>query len=172
MFSPVSFTLPFYTLHFFFSFCLCFFSMCLCIDIPRSQRSIFKKMFSALNICRAIHKRRRTQQMNIVNLISKTGFIFTEKFSWFFFYRVYLVSSVNLSSPFFSLFFHIRKIRSHLFPSFSCLFHFSPIYCYVFHIYVSSCKVLVTFSLYFFLWFLLYVAFPFSGTRELIPGSV
>jgi len=55
-----------------------------------------RKMFSVLSICYVIHKWCKTQQMIIVNMMSKKDRILTENFCWFLYYS-YLLSSVPLS---------------------------------------------------------------------------
>ena len=91
-------------------FCVCFFFYVIVYRYTKITVIFLRKMFSALNICHVIREWCKTQQTNIVNLISKSGFILTEFFfSFFFFYCFYLLSSVPLSIPSFSRFFHIRN---------------------------------------------------------------
>jgi hypothetical protein len=170
MFSSLSFTLAFYTLYFFFSFCMCFF-LCVYVSIYRYYSDLSSK-----NGFRIRHLLRNTQVMqNTTDEHCKSGIEHWLHSYWKFCCFFLLLLPSFFFSPFWSFLYSFlsnTKICSHLFPSFFCLSHFSPFYCSVFHVYFCSCKLLVTSSLYFFLWFLLYVSIPFSRTRELLPGSV
>ena len=90
-----------------FSLFVCVFFFVFMYRYTKITVIFLRKMFSVLSICYVIHKWCKTQQMIIVNMMSKKDRILTENFCWFLYYS-YLLSSVPLSSLSFSCFFHIR----------------------------------------------------------------